>query len=91
MYMQTRHPKVSRNKHEFTEVDYGNWNETRTPSHQGLIRWRQCSWDLCCYNLPLSDHFAYETRNIQAGVGKRGFGWRNSAPLRPDARLAAAV
>ena len=56
-----------------------------------LIPWRQCRRDPCCYNLSFSDHFAYETRNIQAGVSKRGFGWRNSAPLRPDARLAAAI
>jgi hypothetical protein len=54
------------------------------PEHlpSGLSPWHQWGWDPCCYNLSFSDHFAYETRNLQAGLGRRGFAWRNASPLR---------
>ena len=51
----------------------------------GLSPWRQCRRDPCCYNLSFSVHFAYETRNLQAGLSRRGFAWRNASPLRADA------
>jgi|HubBroStandDraft_6_1064221.scaffolds.fasta_scaffold01572_9 hypothetical protein len=57
----------------------------RTHLPSGLIAQRQRCRNPCCYNLSLSDHFAHETGNIQAGLGKLGFGWRNTAPLCPPA------